>query len=854
MAFKIHFDTSGNPELPTFILAHKDGRIIGELSNIDKVKVNGSLREPYEITLLLYKQNNGIITPFWNEILDFRLVFCKEWNTWFEITVKKEQSDATTKGLTLIRLGEAELSQLNIYETEINTEDDIAREDYTEPTILYNPNNPDASLLHRLLKDKAPHYSIRHVDNSVKDIQRTFSFNDKSLKECFDEIAEELDLLFVYDSDSDADKITINRVISVYDMLATCKDCGHRGDFTSTCPECNSTNIYEGYGEDTTICVDGECLGNEMTIEIDADAVKNCYRLSAGDDLMTATIKSCNPNGSHYIWHCSDEEKKDMTQELADKLDAYKVDYKYYQNTYSPTLVSNVLNSYNSIVSKYASHKDGLSTIGTITGYPKIMETMWDAIDLQLFLQYEMMPSDKISDTNASEQVKLLTTSALSPVALTSMSYLTLSNTNNAVLNLAKLLVDRRYSVKIRKSSLNGTTWTGIFTVTNTSYLDDTADSENISVIINADYETYIKQKITKRLENNTYSGNISDLFNLPLDEFKAELKKYGKSSLETFNDSCSACIEILIEQGIDNNETWANTTPNMYEELYMPYLDKQSAIQAEMTLRDAEINTIKDMYNQLDIVKDGIQSALDFESYLGTKLWKDFSAYRREETYSNDNYISDGLTNAELFKNAYEFIQNAENAIEKASSYRHQISTNMKNLLVIKEFEPLKQYFEIGNWIRIKDDDRNLYKLRLLDYEIDFSDLNYITVNFSDAIKIVNKSTTIKDTIVKTSSIVKTYNSTIQNTLNKYESLNSQVENMQSSNAVNNKNISDSVGGKVDKDSVIGSINASGESTTISLDKINIAELFGKLFTVSDTDIAVGDALETNHIYIYYE
>ena len=856
MALRINFDTSGNPELSTFILAHKDGRIIGELSHVSNVKIRGSLKDAHEISFVIHKMDNDVVMPYWDDVVDFRLVLCKEWKTWFEMTVSKNENDESVKNVNLIKLGDAELSQIRIYDTEINTENDIARDDYVEPTILYNPSNPDASLTHRLMKDKAPHYTIRHVDDSIKGIQRTYTFNDKSLKECFDEIAEEIDALIVYDSDTDDidNNITVNRTISIYDMLTSCRSCGHRADFNTKCPECGSNNIYEGYGVDTTICIDKECLGNEMTIDIDADAVKNCYRLSAGDDCMTATVKSCNPNGSSYIWHVSEDEKRDMPTELVKKLDTYRADYTYYQKTYSPSLTSAVVNTYNTLVDKYVAYYEDLPKVGNIVGYPKIMETMWNALDFKMFLQYSLMPSAKISNTSAEKQVELLTESALSPIALTNLNYLTKANVSNAILSYAKILVDKRYQVKIKQATLYGTTWQGILTVTNYSDSEDTADSNVLSVVVSDNYETYIKQRLKKRLENTTYSGNISDLFDLSLDEFKVELQKYGLNSLSIFNDVCQACIDILDEQGISNNVTWANQTPNMYNLVYVPYINKLEAIQSEIMVRESEINSITDVYNQLDIVRTGIQGALNLESYLGTYLWHVFCAYRREETYSNDNCISDGLNNAEMFKRAYEMIQDAEAAIQKVSSYRHQISTSMKNLLVIEEFEPLKEHFEIGNWIRVKDNDENIYKLRLLDYEIDFNDLSDISVTFSDAIKIVDKFTAAKNTIVKTSSIIKNYNSTIQNTLNKYEILNDRMDTSETNSNLNNNNMSDNMNGKVDKEGIIDSINSSKESGKIAISRLDLDSLFKRMFTVSKYDISVGSSLDTNHIYIYYD
>lgn len=856
MSLQINFDASGNPETPSFILAHRDGRIIGELSNVVDVKLHGSLKDGHDASFVVKKENNGVKTMFWDDILDFRIVLCKEWNTWFEIHVSKNESIEIEKSVELMRLGEAEMKQIRIYDTEINTENDILRDDYVNPTIFYKPENPNESLLHRLMVDKAPHYTIKHVDDSIKGIQRTFQFNDKDLDDCFTEIEDELDVLFVYDSDSDdlSNGPTVNRSVSVYDMLSYCKDCEHRGEYTVKCPECGSTNISEGYGEDTVICVDSECLSSDMTIDTDHEAVKNCYRLVAGDDLMTATIKSCNPNGSSYIWFVSDDEKHDMTEKMVKKLESYEFDYNYYQNDYVPPLQESIVDAYNEIVNKYSAYKEEIAVVDSLTGYSAIMETMWNTIDLQTFLEYEMMPSDTITDTTADKQVELLTTASLSPIAVTKLSAATLSTTNSAILGFAKLIIDRRYKVSINTSALSGTTWVGSFVVTNTSYPEDTAISGDVSVVVTEDYESYVKQKLRKRLESVSYDGSISALFELDLSSFAAELKKYGRSSLITFNDACTACIEILIEQGINNNETWANTTPNLYQELYLPYLSRQSIIQDELAVRDREINTVKDMYNQLTTVRDNIQEVMNFENYLGTDMWHDFCAYRREETYSNDNYISEGLSNADMFKNAYEFLKGAEASIKKASSYRHTVSTSMKNLMVIDDFKDLNKHFKLGNWIRVKDNDEKLYKMRLLDFEIDFNDLTDITVTFSDAVKIVDKYTQIKDVIIKTSSVVNNYNNTIQNTLQKYESLNDRVNSSENNSNKNNNNISDSVNDKVDKDGVVDSINNSIGNSLISVSKMNLKELFDALFTVSNVDIGTGVEMPDNHIYIYYE
>ena len=65
-------------------------------------------------------------------------------------------------------------------------------------------------------------------------------------------------------------------------------------------------------------------------------------------------------------------------------------------------------------------------------------------------------------------------------------------------------------------------------------------------------------------------------------------------------------------------------------------------------------------------------------------------------------------------------FLDAASREIYKAANYQHSISSTLYNLLIMKEFVPIVDYFEVGNWIRIEIDGE-IYKLRLVSYEIDY-------------------------------------------------------------------------------------------------------------------------------------
>lgn len=705
---------------------------------------------------------------FWEQVKDFKLAWAREWNILFEIYVELNEADETIKNISAKSLGEVELSQIKLYNIEINTETDIEREDY-EPTILFDEGNANTSLLNRIM-EKAPHYRIRHVDSSIAKIQRTFEFNNTTIYDAFQRIAEEIDCLFVIRCYLDADGKVI-REINVYDLESYCLECNHRGEFSEVCPECGSANIKVGYGEDTTIFVSTENLANNITYSTDEGSVKNCFRLEAGDDLMTATLVNCNPNGSGYIWYISDDVKEDMSEELVATLNAYDEQYEYYYKEHKTEIDAEILVAYNALVEKYQEFTSDYKKVSSpITGYPALMQELYNTIDFYLYLNNSLMPSVEISRTTAALQAAKLNTANLSPVAVQNIDTCSSATATSAVLAMVKTLIDSRYQVKVKESLLDELTWAGSFTVTSYSDEEDTVTTGTIYVDISGDYEEFVKQKIEKVLsKSNDEATDVVSLFKLDEVQFKNELKKYSLVRLTSFNDCCQSCLDLLIEQGIADKETWANKDPDLYRDLYTPYYNKLRWIQEEIKVREAEISVIIGVYDKdgdlsthglqtlLEDERSRIQDILNFEKYLGEELWLEFVSYRREDTYQNNNYISDGLNNAELFQHALEFIETAKKEIYKSATLQHSISATLKNLLVMKEFEPIVEHFEVGNWLRCKVDGK-LNLLRLLSYEINFNDLNNLSVTFSDVKMVKDGVSDVESILNQASSMATSY------------------------------------------------------------------------------------------------
>lgn len=749
MSMKINFDTSGNPEIPVLVLTSQRGDNFGVIPYFTNLKITDNLKTASELYFKVPKTSNGEKFKYWDEIHNFRLIYVPDWDKYFVITLEINESNSIEKVITANLLQEVELGQLLLHNIEINTETDISREDYIR-TVLYNSGEPKGSLLNRLIKDKASNYTILHVDDSIKNIQRSFSFDDTSIYDAFQSISEEIDCLFVFGERPEGDTTTsIPRTISVYDLESNCKDCGYRGEFMDQCPKCGSTNIKEGYGEDTTIFVNKENLADSMSVSSDTDSVKNCFYLQSGDDLMTSTIINANPSGSQYIWYFTDEMKADMSDELRSRLESYDKQYSYYQLEYEAELNDDIIQKYNNLVVKYREYNSDLKVIQPpVRGYSSLIELYYDAIDFYGYLYTSLTPSVKIDKTTSKEQAELLTSKSLSPVSVQNVKYISLATANSTVINYAKVFIDTaKYKIKVKNSSIDGTTWTGVLTVENYYDEEDIADTSMLTLIFDGDVERFIKQEIDKALaKNKEEDKGIVTLFKKDANEFQKELAKYSYTNLQILNDACQSCLNIMIENNDSTEDSWNYTEGNIYKELYLPMCKKQELISAELKLRETEIAIVngttdeygdvskKGLKNYIEDIRNKILKNLDFQNYIGD-CWGELNLFRREDTWSNDNYISDGLTNKELLDNANKFLEAATKDIKKSSELQNSIDTTLKNLLIKEEFQPIVKYFQTGNWIRMQVDNV-VYKLRLLNYSIDFDNISDLSVEFSDTTK----------------------------------------------------------------------------------------------------------------------
>lgn len=694
--FQILKDAAGVPLSPNVFLAYRDLSLIGVL-HVEDLTVRASLSAADEISFNVHKYEDGVLSPMWDRVTDLQLVFVREWRTYFEITVQIDETDETVKKVTGQSLCESELGQIILYDLELNTESDILRDDYKKPSVFYDADDPENSMLHRIL-EKAPHYTIAHVDNHLRTLVRSFSANETSIYDFLTStVAEELNCLFVFDS--------TQRSISVYDLENYCVDCMDRIGQAETCPVCGGSDIVRGYGEDTTIFVAAENLSDSLSRASDPASVKNCFRLEAGDDYMTATIANINPNGTRYIYRFSPEQKTLMPSELVEKLEAYD---QLYQSKQEP--------------------------------YAELNEQWYDLIDEILYKQTSMMPTSEDSGTTAQQELNKLTPQNLSPVAVSNFSTAAKTTVDNAVLAYAKVYVRGTYKVEITHSTYSPPTWTGAFRVTSYADEEDTATSAaDIQITVNGDEEKFIQQRIEKALSQDDVEDKDYDW------------TQYSLDMLSSYENAYMSAIDVLIEMGVSEK------THEFYQSIYVPYYEELEAIRAEMVVREQEIAELEEDKAAVEAQKRAINEELDIQAYLGEDLWKVLYSYRREQTYSNDNYISDGLSNSEVIEKAREFFTAAQKELITASTVQYSLSCSMYNLLVRPEFQALWSKFKLGNWLRMKIN-HEIHRMRLVQFQVNFERIESLTVEFSDATRTSDGLNDVQSILDKAQSMATSY------------------------------------------------------------------------------------------------
>lgn len=764
MPIKIEFDSNHNPLTPTLVLVTKGGKKLGVVPAYD-IKCRDSIDSPSEISFRTYKKDNAL----WNQIKDLKLIWAKEWNAVYEIKVEIEDGDSGIfKTVACKSLGESELSQIKLHNVEIRTEKDISRDDYVD-TVFYNSSETNASALHRVMQ-KAPHYTITHVDEDIAEMRRTFSFNNTDIASALKQFEEELDCKIIFDCSFDEDGELV-RGISVRAL---------EGD---------------SYGVDTGIFISSGNLADSITCSTDEEGLINCYKLEGGDGLFDSTIINSNPTGE-YLWNFTESSKEDMSEGLAGLVNNFMSSIEATKTASYYSTITQLPTGYNNILDVYLNAGDAnlsidteqlperITSISDYKGYAGINRILYNVIDFLEFLKNGLSPISNGNSNNASGEMGKITPKLNNfTVYVSKAEKKTLLNVTSQIENYLKSQVDVFYNVKIENASLNGDNWSGTVKITSKVNTENTASGnftrpvsinpvaalvvETRSLAMRV-FNTALKEKLTNNYDIEYISALTEGMDNADDEDVAAKFAKFcSKSLLEsmcnTYTTATNTINDIISQQYGQDIDSFISvgytegTAEAEIKKIASNIRRTLYCLEGAIGIMDGRISVLTAIQTRIEAVKANVVNSLKIETFFGSD-YAEFASFRRDGVYSNENYISDGLSNRELFERVSEFFDAAQKEVDKNAEKHYKIESTLKNLLLIREFEPVVDNFCIGNWLRIKVDE-TIYKLRLSGYEIDFSNLSRLDVEFSD-IKIANRgANSVKSLVDKTDFLSFSYN-----------------------------------------------------------------------------------------------
>lgn len=721
--------TTHTLETPVLILKNRNLEPISEIKYFTNWRMIFQAMGLDEISFDIYKELNGIPCELWDKIIDLAVIEVRGYGH-FEISVSVSDGADTVKTVTGQSL-ETELGQLTLHEFHVNDEDAMTMEqtqyntdDFDEkgnwiPTVFYDKNDPKHSLLHRVLADKAPHWSIGNVPlyisinetdkpEPASTFQRTYTADGTTIYDfLMNEVAKESNVVFVFD--------TYNRIIHCYNAQ----------DFIWIPANSEEPSILiDAVGEDTTVFIDKENLANQITISGSKDNIKNCFRVSGGDDIITDRLRAVNMNGTNYIYAFSPAQLNDMPFELAEKLKNYQADMEQKEAEY------------------YGS--DGIYT------------KLCDAYDEYYHYESKMMPQVTLQETTAKAQhdelADKLGNMDIGVYSLNSYNAALFSGITNNIEAMAQVFIDSRYKAEVindtsSKPTYDGTAqWKGrfkIYRIADETDIYTTPDNSPLAVSLTEDNVELHRQKVLKALCKTSMADIDFEIANMNDGEIKAYFSKYCRVRLQSFLDGYETCISILAEMkhettSSDNSNGTTDTT------LYGKYLKIRNIVSEVLKTRTAQVNECRKKIKNLEDEQANFQKEYNLETYLNNgstqNLFQILCMYRRDSEYQNSNYISAGLedNDAALNQKAKELLDIAKAEIKKACMLQRTITIDLNNPLFIEDFSPVYDKFALFNYIRVGTDDE-IFKLRLMGVEYDSNSPQALNVTFSEQIESVN-------------------------------------------------------------------------------------------------------------------
>ncbi len=772
-----------NPDIyikPNFYLCETDKT---RMCQLETVNTNGTFKfNSYsEISFEVSRTYNDLITgvskvnPFYDKIEALRLIEVENIG-YFEIQGPDLSSDGIkeAKSITAYSL-EYTLSQKyleDFYTTNGRDEWDGSLEDIwqikhndseTVPSIvLYNPTDPDASVLHLIL-EKIYGWEIGYVDKQLWSLSRDFDVDRESVYDfIINEICEKFNCYAVFD--------TINNKINFYAESLTSKFIGDGttkeffisppfvqigtvsidGYKTSQWEYDSSTGaltlnnapengamieVIDGALEEweTDVFVTFDNLSQEININYDAESIKTVLTVSYGDDGDIREINLGLPYLVDLSYYYTPEW---MGQDLYDAYTAYLQKTNSFQSDFTESTKKRLelgdkidfeehrLSLHYSIASVDHGEKPENWTVGTY------------------YVRGGEAPNYYYTEVTLPEDYKPNT-------IYYSMNTANLDETKVGNLyTIFQIYFNNNSSIYMFQDELSGE-WN-----VNTDNKKGNWESEIDKLEEDFKFmETYTLSKLKSDLKN-VESGTLEDKNKVILAFLGVMWNEVGRTPLqELYLDAYKQLQTFHMNMDKDDDwdgGNWSDPNHSNYW-VYYPVTLMIESLESAIAERTTKIDSYQSEINDLNANISNISNELLITNNFTPEQQIRLSAFLREDELKLDDIIDTDIDDLnQIYKNKQDAMESGRIELQKLSQPQLQFSMNMANIYALPEFEPIIDQFQLGNVIKVALRRDYIKQSRLLQVNINFDDFSDFSCEFGDLTNLRTQSDIHADLLKK--------------------------------------------------------------------------------------------------------
>lgn len=728
------------------------------------------------------------VNPFYDKIEALRLIELENIG-YFEIQTPELSSDGI-KEFKMVTANSLEytLSQKYLRRFYVNTGElksievmvatarhGGANSDTIEPVVLYNPLDPELSLLDIVLHN-IPGWTIKNVDDSLRTLSRTFEMDRISVYDfLMNEICEKFNCYITFD--------TIRNEISVHAEAQTQKFLGDgkaktfyvsppfaaidtvtvggyktlnytyfpdkqtvtQDGVTTTFeagtlilldkePPANNAviEVVDGALADweTDVFVTFDNLSQEISISYDADDIKTQLIVKGADELGIEEVNLGMPYIADLSYYCTPEW---MGKELYAAYTSYLKECNAQQKKYQENI--DEINEFNDLITN-----ERIRMASRESNITEVVVEADKAPPGKYFIREGFPPNCYYREVTLPKDYKA---GQVYYLFKKSGSYLTETKMLNFYTVLQTFFVRYFTETEVREKEI-------YLDELRTLQVDFSFNTDAFSALMSSlnSISTFKAQaEVAKQDVESRYDANfIFACINRFLDTIWNELGEYP----------LNLCYlpAYISEQTNAAEMGWGDVSSDEYGRYLAAYLMVRS-LERAIANRQRTIAEYEEAKNVPQSENIGITNGLDLNTYITSYISKEYpeetdpqkfvirlSAFLREDEYIDDNFLLAGQeSNADLYKIKRELLECGRIELNRLCQPKLQFSMSMANIYALPEFEPIIDQFQLGNVIKVALRNDYLKQSRLLQVNINFDDFSDFSCEFGELTNLKTQS-----------------------------------------------------------------------------------------------------------------